>query len=66
MRYYERSYKHAHTDASFCGGMKDRHYWMHRDDILSLLQRAGFRIVEIQAEDLTHAGGPCFSVFARK
>lgn len=66
IRYYERSYQHANTNASFCGGMKDRHYWMHRDDILSLLQQLGYRTVEVQAEELAHGGGPCFSVFARK
>lgn len=66
VRYYERSYQHAQANASFCGGMKDRHYWMHRDDILSLLQRVGYRSIEIQAEELAHSGGPCFSVFARK
>lgn len=66
VRYYERSYQHAQANASFCGGMKDRHYWMHRDDILSLLQRVGYRSIEIQAEELAHSGGPCFSIFARK
>ena len=66
VRYYERSYQHANTDASFCGGMKDRHYWMHRDDILSLLERLGYRTIEVQGETPEHGGGPCFSVFARK
>jgi len=66
VRYYERSYHRAQKNASFCGGMKDRHYWMHRDDILSLLERLGYRTIEIQAEDPAHSGGPCFSVFARK
>lgn len=66
VRYYERSYHRAHTNASFCGGMKDRHYWMHRDDILSLLQLLGYGTIEVQAEDPDHGGGPCFSVFARK
>lgn len=66
VRYYERSYQHAETNASFCGGMKDRHYWMHRDDILSLLRRVGYTTIEIQSEELAHGGGPCFSVFARK
>lgn len=66
LHYHERSYKQANTDASFCGGMKDRHYWMRRDEILSLLRHLGFNELEELDVDLEHAGGPCFSVFARK
>lgn len=66
VRYYERSYHHANTNASFCGGMKDRHFWMHRDDILMLLREFGFDDVVIRDEDLNHPGGPSFSLLARK
>lgn len=66
VRHYERSYHHANANASFCGGMKDRHFWMHRDDILMLLRAFGFDDVIIRDEDLSHPGGPSFSLLARK
>ncbi|WP_240535481.1 class I SAM-dependent methyltransferase [Rhizobium freirei] len=66
VRYYERSYHHANANASFCGGMKDRHFWMHRNDILMLLREFGFNEVIIRDEDLNHPGGPSFSLLARK
>ncbi|MGY5806161.1 class I SAM-dependent methyltransferase [Rhizobium sp. LEGMi198b] len=66
VRYYERSYQHANSNASFCGGMKDRHFWMHRDDILTLLEKLGFSDILIKDQDFGHSGGPCFSLLARK
>ncbi|OCP35056.1 class I SAM-dependent methyltransferase [Ensifer sp. LC163] len=66
VRYHERSYQDANSNASFCGGMKDRHFWMQRDDILELLGSLGYSSIEIHREELDHAGGPCFSLFARK
>ncbi|MCY0096384.1 class I SAM-dependent methyltransferase [Hoeflea ulvae] len=66
LHYHERSYQHANTDASFCGGMRDRHYWMRKDEILLLLAHFGYTdIVELDV-NLDHAGGPCASIFARK
>ncbi|WP_339756199.1 class I SAM-dependent methyltransferase [uncultured Hoeflea sp.] len=66
LHYHERSYQHANTNASFCGGMRDRHYWMRKDEILSLLTHFGYvDIVELNV-NLDHAGGPCVSVFAKK
>ncbi|WP_457580285.1 class I SAM-dependent methyltransferase [Ensifer canadensis] len=66
LRYYERSYQNANISSSFCGGVKDRHFWMHRDDILALLRCLGFDSIEIQQEDPGHPGGPSFSLLARK
>lgn len=66
VRYYERSYHHANANASFCGGMKDRHFWMHRDDILMLLGKLGYSDIVIRDENLNHPGGPSFSLLARK
>lgn len=66
LRYYERGYLQANTDKSFCGGMKDKHYWMHRDDILTLLRALGFKDIKINSEQADHNGGPCFSLFARR
>lgn len=66
VRHYERSYQHANSNASFCGGMKDRHYWLHRDDILLLLEKLGYNEILINDEEPNHSGGPCYSLFARK
>ncbi len=66
VRYYERSYFNANANASFCGGMKDQHYWMHREDILDLLGRLGYSSIVIQDEVHDHPGGPCFSLLASK
>ncbi|MDL2400868.1 class I SAM-dependent methyltransferase [Rhizobium mayense] len=66
VRYYERSYQHANSNASFCGGMKDRHFWMHRDDILTLLEKLGYSDITIKDQNFGHSGGPCFSLLARK
>ncbi|TWD44776.1 hypothetical protein FB480_1225 [Agrobacterium vitis] len=66
VRYFERSYQFANMSASFCGGMNDRHYWMHREDILKLLAHLGYDDIVVQDEEPLHTGGPCFSVFARR
>lgn len=66
VRYYERSYHHANSHPSFCGGMKDRHFWLHRDDILLLLRKFGYSEILIQVDEPDHSGGPCFSLLARR
>jgi hypothetical protein len=63
---YERGYNHAERDASFCGGPRNRHYWMKKEDIVDLLRALGFDTVEIGDEDEAHSGGPCMSLFARR
>ena len=66
LHYHERSYHSANANASFCGGMKDRHYWMRKDEILLLLKHFGYAdVVELDVNP-DHAGGPCISIFARK
>jgi len=66
VRYYERRYFQANTNENFCGGMRDRHYWMHRDDIIALLTALGFNDLKIAHEDVNHRNGPCFSIFAKR
>lgn len=66
VHYHERGYQLANTNASFCGGMKDRHYWLRREEILSLLAHLGYADIAVQQEEPDHTGGPCFSVFARR
>ena len=66
LRLYERHYHNASQNAAFCGGPENRHYWMHKQDILAFLKVLGFDTIEIDADDEDHPGGPCFSVFARR
>lgn len=66
LRLYERNYHRGNNDPAFCGGPRDRHYWMHKDDLLGLLNRLGFGMIEIADDDAQHPGGPCFSVLARR
>lgn len=65
-RCYERSYYNAATNSAFCGGPKDRHYWLHREDIISLFASFGYANIEIMGEQRNHPGGPCFSLLARR
>jgi hypothetical protein len=66
VRLHERSYYKAWRDPSFCGGPKDRHFWLDRADILGLLAAFGFNHVEIAHEEPAHINGPSFSVFAQR
>jgi hypothetical protein len=66
LRLYERHYHNAAQNASFCGGPRDRHYWMHRQDIVDFLGALGFNSIEIDGDDEDHPGGPCFSILARR
>lgn len=66
LRLYERNYHRASNDSAFCGGPKDRHYWMHKQDILDFLKALGLSSIEIDADNESHAGGPCFCVLARR
>lgn len=66
LTYHERRYFHANESKAFCGGMRDRHFWISREDILGLLFALGFVDVEIAHDEPDHPGGPCFSIFARR
>lgn len=66
VRLYPRTYADAQVNVTFCGGMRDEHRWIHRDDLLALLTALGYGIVKVAHEEPGHPGGPAFSVFARK
>ncbi|OCP18534.1 MULTISPECIES: class I SAM-dependent methyltransferase [unclassified Ensifer] len=66
LTYHERRYFQANESKAFCGGMRDRHFWISREDILELLSALGFVDVEIAHDEPAHPGGPCFSIFARR
>lgn len=55
---HKRSYLNAWSQFKFCGGPEDIHYWMERDDILSICADAGFSDVRVAQEQPEHPGGP--------
>ena len=65
-RLHERSYYKAWRDPTFCGGLQDRHFWVDREDILSLLSAFGFDVVSIGDDEPNHKNGPSFSVLAAR
>lgn len=66
VRQYRRSYLGAWRNSSFCGGMRDEHHWIERDDLLALIRALGFDDIRLAAEQPHHANGPAFSIFARR
>ncbi len=66
VRLYLETYKNVQTNADFCGGMEEQHYWLHRDDILAALKALGFSTLAVEHDEPDHLYGPAFSVFARK
>lgn len=65
VNYYERHYQDANKNAVFCGGLKDKHYWMRKSDIIELLRAFGLGNISIEHDNPNHPGGPSFSIFAR-
>jgi len=65
VHYHERGYQRANTDASFCGGMRNQHYWLRKQEIISLLTHLKYDDVIVLDDDPLHSGGPCFSILAR-
>jgi SAM-dependent methyltransferase len=66
VRLYRRSYRDANADKSFCGGMYDEHRWLHRDDLLKVLELLDFDDIEIGMEEPGHVNGPALAIFARR
>jgi hypothetical protein len=66
VRLYHRSYHGAAQSTTFCGGMYDAHYWLERDDILTILAKLGFNDIRTEHEVTKHHLGPSLSIFARR
>jgi hypothetical protein len=66
IRLYQRSYHGAWRSKSFCGGMRDLHCWVEKDDIVALIHALGFDDVRIAHDEPGHQNGPSFSIFARR
>ncbi|WP_024878203.1 class I SAM-dependent methyltransferase [Methylosinus sp. LW3] len=66
VRAYPRSYVKAQANPAFCGGMRDDHRWLDRDDLLAALRALGFDDIRTNHDDPDHFFGPAISIFARK
>ena len=63
---HRRGYHNAWKNSAFCGGMYDRHYWMEKDDIMSVLRRLGFDDIRTTHDQPDHPNGPAISIFAQR
>jgi hypothetical protein len=66
VRAYRRTYLQAEADPAFCGGMRDDHRWLNRDDLFEALKAVGFHDIQIAHDEPDHRFGPALSLFARK
>jgi hypothetical protein len=66
VRAYRRTYLNAYANPAFCGGMRDEHRWLHRDDFLRALGAVGFSNIVVAHDEPAHQFGPALSIFARK
>lgn len=66
VRLYPRSYFHAEWSPQFNGGMVDEHFWIHKKDILAVLNVLGYTTLMIAHDEPDHKNGPSFSIFARR
>jgi hypothetical protein len=66
VRAFRRSYARAQENVTFCGGMRDEHRWLHRDDLIAALRVVGFQDIRTADDQPDHIFGPALSIFARK
>lgn len=61
-----KNYLEAVEWSGYCGGSAEYAYWMSRDTIVTLLERHGYRNVEIGFDDPHHPNGPAFAFVATR
>jgi len=66
VRAYPRSYVKTQSNPAFCGGMRDDHRWLDKDDLLAALRALGFDDIRTAHDDPDHFFGPAISILARK
>lgn len=66
VRAYRRTYLNAAADPAFCGGIRDEHRWLHKDDLLEALKLVGFVNIQTTHDQPGHHFGPALSIFASK
>ncbi|MEM8792991.1 MAG: methyltransferase domain-containing protein [Pseudomonadota bacterium] len=52
--------------SGFCGGTDTFSHWMFREDLLSLVERLGYRDIQVNFDQVDHQNGPAFAFFAEK
>lgn len=66
VRTYRRTYLQAEADPAFCGGMRDEHRWIGKNDLFDALKAVGFEDIRTAHDEPDHRFGPALSIFARK
>lgn len=66
VRLHHRSYREAWRSKAFCGGMRDDHVWMEKEQIIEVLAALGFADIRTNHDTNEHPHGPCISIFARR
>lgn len=64
--YSVQSYKKALKWNGFCGGPLPFSRWLTRESILNILNKLGFKNIEIRFEQTNHPNGPAFGLYASK
>lgn len=62
---FEQNYKNALDWKGFCGGTAQQSVWMRREDIINVIEDAGFTC-SVNFDEPHHPNGPSFCVFARR
>ncbi len=66
VRLHERSYYRSWRNPAFNGGLRDRHFWIDRADLLALLAAMGFDRLLVAHDEPAHRYGPSLSIFAQR
>jgi len=67
VRTIKQNYQDAlNLEGLFIGGPEEYSYWIMKDDLLKLLNKLGYKNIEIAFDEPGHQNGPCFCVFAQK
>ena len=63
LTYHVRSYLGTHRISAFCGGRESAAMWMESDEVVALLERAGYTVTRGPA-DPDHPAGPALCLLA--
>ncbi len=63
---HRRSYAGAWNADGYCGGPKDDHFWMEREQILAICKDNGFSDIRTKFKDDAHVNGPSCLFYMNK
>jgi hypothetical protein len=66
MNLHMRSYYQAWKKSKYCGGPRDRHFWLEKAQLIAALRALGFDDLSFAHETPDHPNGPAISIFARR